>query len=42
MRVRARVIAGSLVGIQYYQHSWPAVAAEARALLEVILAEAAA
>ncbi len=41
-RVRARVIAGSLVGIQYYQHSWPAVAAKARALLEEILAEAAA
>lgn len=39
-RVRARVIAGSLVGIQYYRHSWPAVAAKCRALLEDILAEA--
>lgn len=41
-RVRARVIAGSLVGIQYYRHSWPAVAARCQALLEEILAEASA
>lgn len=39
-RARARAIAGSLVGIQYYQHTWPAFAAECQARLQDILTEA--
>jgi aminoglycoside phosphotransferase (APT) family kinase protein len=40
-RARARAIAGSLVGIWYYQHTWPAFAAECQARLQLILTEAA-
>jgi aminoglycoside phosphotransferase (APT) family kinase protein len=40
-RVRARAIAGSLVGILYYWHAWPSFAAQSQAHLQAILTEAA-
>lgn len=40
VRARARAIAGSLVGIWYYQHAWPAFAADCQARLQLILTEA--
>lgn len=40
-RVRARAIVGSLVGILYYWHAWPAFAAECQARLQEILTDAA-
>lgn len=41
MRVRARAIAGSLVGILYYRQTWPPFAAACQARLQDILTDAA-